>query len=137
MPLALLVTLQSAVPAAPVPPKAAAGKSLVREADRLDFLARRCKVEPLSGMVSERREDLVAQMVAEGFDPAKVHVPPERWYPAAVGVASLAAIADHVAAHPNDVKQPGVLLRDLRAAHATLTAAAAAGVAFHFTRAEV
>ncbi len=137
MALAILLTLQTAVPTAPAPPKNATGKSLAKEADRLDFLARAAGVPQPSSMLSEPQAALVAQLVADGFDPAKMRLPPEKWFPAADGLRAVSALVDYVAAKPNDVKQPVAILRDLRAIAATLTAAAAAGVAFHFTRADV
>jgi hypothetical protein len=88
-------------------------------------------------MLSEPRDALVAQLVADGFDPAKMRLPPERFFPAADGLKVLAAIIAHIAEKPNDVKQPVALLRDLRAYESTLRAADAAGVQFHFTKADV
>ncbi len=137
MALAILITLQSDVPAAPVPPKNATGKSLAKEADKLDFLARTAGVTQPSSMLSEPQAALIAQLLADGFDPAKMRLPPERFFPAADGLRVLAALIDHIAAKPNDVKQPVALLRELRACEATLRAADAAGVGFHFTKADV
>lgn len=137
MALAFTITLQSPVAGAPAAPKNAVGKSLAREADKLDFLARSNNVPPLTTMLSEPREALVAQLIADGFDPAKMRVPPERFYPAADALGALAALIAHVEAKPNDVKQPGAILHDLRAAQATLKAAEAANVPFHFTRADL
>ncbi len=137
MPLAIILTLQQDVPAAPAPAKNATGKSLAKEADRLDFLARTAGVPQPSSMLSEPRAALEAQLVADGFDPAKMRLPPEKWFPAAEGLRVVSALIEYVAAKPNDVKQPVAILRDLRAAAATLSAAAAAGVAFHFTKVAV
>jgi hypothetical protein len=53
------------------------------------------------------------------------------------GLRTLSALIGHVSAKPNDVKQPVAILRELREFEATLTAAAAAGVGFHFTKADV
>ncbi len=136
MPLAITVTLEREVPAAPPRPRNALGKSLAKEADKLDFLARSANVPQPSSMLSERRAELVAQLIADGFDPARMRLPPETFHPAADGLRTVAALIAHVAAKPNDVKQPVAILRDLRHVEATLTAAAAAGVAFHFTKAE-
>ena len=136
MALAITVTLERPVPEAPAVPKNATGKSLAREAERLDFLARSANVTQLSSLVSERQADLIAQLVADGFDPSKMRVPPEVFHPPAEGLRTLAALIAHVAAKPNDVKQPGPILRDLRAVEAILNAAAAAGVAFHLTKAD-
>ena len=137
MPLAIILTLQHDVPAAPLPPKNATGKSLAKEADKLDFLARTVGMPQPSSMLSEPQAALVAQLVADGFDPAKMRLPPERFYPPADGLRTVSALIAHVAAKPNDVKQPVAILRDLRSVEATLRAADAAGVAFHFTKADV
>ena len=137
MALAIILTLERDVPAAPRPPANATGKAVAREADKLDFLARSADVAQPSSMLSEPRAALVAQLVADGFDPAKMRLPPERFFPASDGLRTLAALIAHVSAKPNDVKQPVAILRELRAFEATLTAAAAAGVAFHFTKADV
>ena len=88
-------------------------------------------------MLSVCRDELIAQLVADGFDPARMRVPVEVFHPAADGLASVRGLLAHLAAKPDDVKQPGAVIRDLKAVEATLEAAAAAGVAFHFTKAEV
>ena len=46
-------------------------------------------------------------------------------------------LIEQVSANLNDFKQPNPILRDLRAAEALLVAAEAAGVRFHFTKADV
>ena len=136
MALAITVTLQQPVPDAPTPPRNATGKSLARVADRLDFLARSSGVPQPSSFLSERREEILAQLIADGFDPSRMRVPPEVFHPATEGLRSVSAVLAHLAVKPDDVKQPGAVIRDLKAIEATLTAAAAAGVAFHLTRAE-
>ncbi|MDB5294987.1 MAG: hypothetical protein JWO31_970 [Phycisphaerales bacterium] len=136
--LAFVVTLQSDLPD-PAPAaayaKAKTGKALARESDRLATAARRRNVPALTSFLSESREAIIAQLVADGFDPAKMRVPPERWFAAADGLATVRALAAHVEGALNDFKQPNPILRDLRAAEALLAAAEAAGVQFHFTSA--
>ena len=73
----------------------------------------------------------------DGFDPLKMRLPPEQWYPAADGLKTVRALAEHVTANLNDFKQPNPILRDLKAAEVLLAAAEAAGVRFHFTKAVV
>ena len=114
--------------------KTKSGKALAREADRIDFAARRCKVPALTSLVSESPDQLIAQLIEDGFDPAKMRIPPETWYPAADGLASLRPLIAHVEANLNDFKQPNPILRDLKAAEELLAAAQSAGVRFHFTR---
>ena len=70
----------------------------------------------------------------QGFDPSKMRLPPEQWFPAADGLKTIRALAEHVGANLNNFKQPNPILRDLKAAEAVLAAAEAAGVRFHFTK---
>lgn len=136
---AIVVTLEKELPtgaAAAAYAKARNGKSLVREADRLDSIARRRGTTPPSSLLSEDPAVLRAEMEAQGFDPSKMRIPPELWFDAAEGVKTVRALAEHVATLPNDVKQPGPILKDLKAVEALLAAAEAAGVKFHFSRVE-
>src|SRR5437764_9815072 len=134
---ALVVTLEKESPQFAAYAKAASGKGLARESDRLDIAARTVKVPALTAMLSESQAALIAQLKEEGFDPAKMRLPPEKWFPLAEGLASIRPLIDHVAANLNNFKQPNPILRDLRAAEALLVAADAAGVRFHFTKVNV
>jgi len=135
---ALFVTLEKELPEARAAyVKAGQGKSLAREADRLDSAARRKNVTPPTSLLSESPAALIAQLKEDGFDPAKMRIPPEVWHPATEGLKTVRALAEYVTANLNDFKQPNPILRDLKSAEALLTAADAAGVKFHFTRADV
>lgn len=135
---AMIVTLEKEVPEASAAyAKAATGKALARESDRLDTAARRKSVPALTSMLSESQAGLIEQLKADGFDPTKMRLPPEQWFPAADGLKSVRALAEHVNANLNDFKQPNPILRDLKAAEALLAAAEAAGVRFHFTKGEL
>jgi len=137
---AIVVTLEKTLPD-PAPlaayTKAAGGKSLAREADRLDFASRKCKVGAISSMLSESQGALRANLEADGFDPAKIRLPPEQWFDSAEGLKIVRALIKHVGANLNDVKQPNPILRDLKSAADLLAAAQAAGVRFHFTKTEI
>jgi hypothetical protein len=135
---AIAVTLEKELPEASAAyAKAGPGKALARESDRLDHGARVKKVAAITSLLSESQAALAEQMRADGFDPSKMRLPPEQWYPAADGLTTLRALHEHVSANLNDFKQPNPILRDLKAAEALLDAAAAAGVKFHFTKAEL
>ncbi len=135
MALALVVTLEKELPEeAAAYAKAGAGKALARESERLDSAARRCSVTALTSMLSESQAALVAQLEADGFDPSKMRLPPEQWFPAADGLKTVRGLAEHVSANLNDFKQPNPILRDLKAAETLLAAAEVAGVRFHFTK---
>ena len=131
---AVLVTLEKEIPVLAAYTKGATGKALARESDKLDFTARRCKVEALTSMLSENPAALAAQMEADGIDPSKMRLPPERWFNAADALVSIRAIHAFVSANLNDFKQPNPILRDLKAIETLLVAAEAAGVKFHFTK---
>ena len=137
MALAFVVTLEREIPELAVYAKGKTGKALARESNKLDSVARRKSVEPMSGMLSESQAALRAQLEADGFDPTKMRLPPERWFDAAQGIMTALALAEYVGANLNDFKQPNPILRDLKAAEALLTAADAAGVRFHFTKANL
>ena len=134
MALAFVVTLEKELPASAVYAKGGTGKALARESDRLDLAARTRKVTQLTSLLSESQAALIEQLKADGFDPSKMRLAPEQWFPAADGLKTVRALAEHVSANLNNFKQPNPILRDLKAAEALLMAAEAAGVRFHFTK---
>jgi hypothetical protein len=135
MALAIVVTLEKDLPeAAATYAKAASGKALARESDRLDTAARTKKVTVITSLLSESQAVLAAQLQAEGFNPANMRLPAEQWFPAADGLKTVTGLAEHVTENMNKFKQPNPILRDLKAAETILRAADAAGVRFHFTK---
>jgi hypothetical protein len=138
MALALVVLLEKDLPESmAVYTKTGTGKALIREADRVNFAARKCNVPALTSMLSESQAALIEQLMADGFDPKKMRLPPEVWYTAAEGLAVIRPLIEHVGKNLNDFKRPNPILRDLRAAEALLTTAESAGVRFHFVKAEL
>ena len=135
---AILVTLEKDVPGASAAyTKSATGKALARELERVDFAARKCKVTQPSSLLSENPAALIEEMKAQGFDPAKMRIPAEQWFPSGDGLTTVRGLIAHITAHLNDFKQPNPILRDLKAAEALLAAAEAARVRFHFTKGEL
>jgi hypothetical protein len=135
LPQFIVVTLNKELPEAQtVYAKAAPGKALARETDRLDSAARRKNVPQITSLLSENQETLAAQMREEGFDPSKMRLPPERWFPASDGLKTARALTDFVTANMNDFKQPNPIQRDLKAVEALLVAAEAANIQFHFSK---
>jgi hypothetical protein len=137
MALAIVVTLEKEIPELAAYTKAGSGKALARETDKLDSTARRKNVTAVTSLLSESQAALIAQLKEEGFDPAKMRLPPEQWFPAADGLKTVRGIAEYVGANLNDFKQPNPILRDLKAVETLLTAAEAAGVRFHFSKANL
>src|SRR5688572_2417552 len=140
MALAILVTLERDLPdpdPAAAYQKSGTGKALAREANKLDFAARVKNVAQPSSLLSESQAALIEQLKADGFDPSKMRLPAEQFYPAADGLKVVRALHEYVSQKLNDFKQPNPILRDLKAAEALLVAAEAAGVRFHFTKANL
>jgi hypothetical protein len=137
MALAIVVTLEKDLPESAAYSKAATGKALARESEKLDFAARCKNVAQPSSLLSESVAVLRAQLEADGFDPNKMRLPPEKFFPAADGLKTVRALIEYVSEKLNDFKQPNPILRDLKAAEALLAAADAAGVKFHFTKTEL
>jgi hypothetical protein len=130
----IIVTLEKELPELAAYAKATAGKAIGRESDRLDSAARRKSVSPVTSLLSESQEALIAQMKDQGFDPAKMRIPPEVWFAAGDGLKSVRALIEYVTANLNVFKQPNPILRELKAAETLLAAAEKAGVRFHFTK---
>ena len=135
---AFVVTLEKELPDAMAAyVKAGQGKALAREADRLDNAARAAKVQPLTSLLSENPAKLAEQLKADGFDPSRMRLPPEQWFAAGDGLATVRGLSSQVSADLNKFKQPNPILRDLKSAEALLLAAQTAGVRFHFSKADV
>jgi hypothetical protein len=135
---ALLITLEKPLPEAQaVYEKSKTGRALFRESSRLELAARTVKVEPLSGFLSESQAKLIEQMKADGFDPTKMRLPPERWFAAGEGLSTIRGLHGHVSANLNNFKQPNPILKDLKAAEQLLQAAEATGVKFHLASGEL
>ncbi|MGD0464286.1 MAG: hypothetical protein ABSB74_17525 [Tepidisphaeraceae bacterium] len=131
----IVVTLEKELPAAAAAyAKAGSGKALARESDRLDSAARHRGVSPPTSLLSESQAVLAAQLREEGFDPSKMRLAPEQWFPAADGLKTVRTLAEYVTANMNDFKQPNPILRDLKAVEALLITAVAANIRFHFSK---
>lgn len=140
MALAIVVTLEKQLPtptAATAYAKAKTGKALARESERLETAARSRGVSSLTSLVSQSQTELRTQMQEAGFDPSKMRLAPELWFAADEGLKTVRGLADYVTARLNDFKQPNPILRDLKVAESLLTAAEAAGVRFHFSKADL
>jgi hypothetical protein len=137
MALATIVTLEREIAELAAYRKAGSGKALAREADRIDSASRRAGVATLASMLSESQAALNEQLKADGFDPSRMRLRPELWYPAADGLKSVRGLIAHVTANLNDFKQPNPILRDLKAVETLLVAAEKAGVKFHFSKVDL
>src|SRR5688572_33371285 len=96
MALAFVVTLEKELASPPPPVKGANGKALAREIDKLDYAARCKNVEPMTALLSESQARLIEQLNADGFDPAKMRLPPEHGYDASQGLRTARGLIEYV-----------------------------------------
>jgi hypothetical protein len=137
MALAIVVTLEKPLADAQAAyAKADTGKALAREIDKLDFAAKVKGVTAITSLLSESTEKLAEQMRADGFDPSKMRLPPEKWFPAGDGLKTVRELNAYVTEKLNDFKQPNPILKSLRAVESLLVAAEGTGVKFHFAKTE-
>ena len=137
MALAITVSLEKDLPELAAYTKAKSGKAIARESERLDTAARAKHVTSIPSFLSESPAALIEQLKAEGFDPSKMRLPPERWFDAPEGLKTVRALIEHVSENLNNYKQPNPILRDLKAIEALLVAAQTGGVRFHFTKVDL
>lgn len=113
---------------APVPPHGTLGgdnPALVRRQRVLDRLARDAGLTPLGAFESYDPADLEGLLDEVDGEPAA-------WAPAADGLAAVRALAAHLRADPDAVRDAGEVLTDLGRVAAELADAARAGVRFRF-----
>jgi hypothetical protein len=135
MALAFIITLDKDLPEAmAIYQKTKSGKALARESDRIDLAARGKHITQLTGLLSENPSALIEQMKAEGFDPSRMRIPPEKFFDASEGLKVVRTLITHITANLNDFKQPNPILMDLKAAEALLVEAEKSGARFHFTK---
>ena len=88
MALAFVVTLEKELPAAAAAVRKGAERQGARPRGRPDRLRR----PPQERRAADRRccresqAALIEQLKADGFDPSKMRLPPEQWFPAAEGL---------------------------------------------------
>ena len=102
------------------------GKSLSQHMESLDEAARQLGVRPLSEFFSADPEQLAEFMEGEGVDVGDTAPPPLQQFTAQDGLATVRALASHVAARADGVTQ------DLRECERILSAAVQHGVGWHF-----
>lgn len=102
------------------------GKGLSRHMESLDEAARQLGVRPLSEFFSADPKQAASFMEAEGMDAGDIELPPLLQFTAQDGLATVRALAAHVAARADGVTQ------DLTECERILNAAAEHGVGWHF-----
>jgi len=98
------------------------GKALSEAADQVDAIATSLGVRPLMEFFSAD-PDIAAEFLDEG-----VEAPPQTWFPASDGLATVRALRAHLTANPSAMPKPEMVLRDLSDMERVLSAASEHGV---------
>ena len=93
------------------------GKSLSRDAEKLDEIAQTLGIRSLEEYVSYLPEDARAMMEDFGTAPEEIEaasLPAQQWYNAEDGLEMVTRLADYIRAHPTSVNNPKGVLDDLQ-----------------------
>jgi hypothetical protein len=111
------------------------GKRLARASAKLEKIAKKAGVKPLHDFFSMSREQAIAEILdGDPDDPSsydEAEVPPETWFSADEGLATIAVLLAHVEAHPHEYRNASSLLGDLTVFHRVLEKAAQSEVRWH------
>jgi hypothetical protein len=112
------------------------GKAVSRSEKELDRLAKRLRVTPLMDFFSAKPDELLDFLegesgAADGSANSVPEVPPERWFDARDGLATVRALQKHLGEHPDALQNCKRVLSDLDDFTKVLERAASAGVRWH------
>ena len=98
------------------------GKALSQASDELDAIATSLGVRPLMEFFSAD-PDMAAEFLDDGTE-----APPQTWFPASDGLATICAIHAHLTANPSTMPKSDKVLADLSDMERILTTASEHGV---------
>ena len=98
---------------------------------RLETLARQAGVRPLMEFFSEDPESAVAFLAEEGVEPPPGGLPPEQWFSAGEGLATVRGLLAYLTTHPDAAAEVDRLIGDLRQFEEVLGGLEDAGVRWH------
>ena len=106
------------------------GKALGRSRS-LDKLAQLAGVRPLMEFFSQDPEEAAAFVEDEGADPPPGGFPPEQWFPAADGLATVRGLLSYLVTNPTAARDSEAIADDLREFESVLDRLATEGVRWH------
>ena len=106
------------------------GKALSRAESALAALAKSLQVTPLMSFFSINPEDLLAEVEGLGAE-VPDDAPPEQWFSAADGLATVRPLLQHVDAHPNAIPSSSEVANELAGFVHLLEEAERRGIRWH------
>jgi hypothetical protein len=107
------------------------GKYLSPALDKLDSLAVKLKVRPLSDFFSADPLQVKEFLEAEEIDDSDVPIPPLQQFAAEQGLDTVRALLHHIGSNPDSVPESDGVKIDLQDCERILSVAAANGVKWH------
>jgi hypothetical protein len=107
------------------------GKALSRAEGELQAIAESLQVTPLMNFFSMNPEDLLAELEGLGADLPDEVPPAEEWFPAAVGLATVRKLLQHVDAHLDSVPSGHEVANELTGFVHVLEEAEKRGIRWH------
>jgi hypothetical protein len=107
------------------------GKCLSLATEKLDTLAAKLRVTPLSEFFSTDPTQAAEFLDGEGLGDSEVPIPPLRQFTAEQGLATVRALLTHIGSQPASVPDFAGVVRDLQDCERILSSAAAQGVGWH------
>lgn len=99
----------------------------------LDALARDAVVRPLMDFFSASPDDIHMLLGDEDEAPEEIEMPPEQWFTASEGLATVRGLRAHLTAHPDSAEEVDRLIEDLRQFEEVLSRLDAEGVRWHLS----
>ncbi len=100
-------------------------------AGHLDTLARAAGVRPLMEFFSASPDDIEALLGEAEEEAREIERPPETWFPASDGLATVRGLLAYLAANPDAAAEMDRLVEDLRSFEEVFGGLDAAGVRWH------
>jgi hypothetical protein len=107
------------------------GKSLSRANEKLDALANKIGVTPLSEFFSADPAQAAEFLEGEGLEDSEITIPPQQQFTAEQGLATVRALLAHIASNPTSIPGSDGVIRDLKDCERILSSAATHGVKWH------
>jgi hypothetical protein len=105
---------------------------LGRSAGRhLEALAREAGVRPLMEFFSQNLDEAIALIDDAGGEPPPGGLPPEQWFPASEGLATVRGLLDYLTSRPDGAAEIDALVEDLRQFESVLGHLEAAEIGWH------
>lgn len=107
------------------------GKCLSQASKKLDKLAAKLQVTPLSEFLSTDPAQAAEFLDGEGIGDSDIPIPPLRQFTAEQGLATVRALLAHIGSHPDSIPDSASIAKDLQDFERILSSAAAHGVGWH------